>query len=118
MEQIEGIIDFHREEELTKEEKDKVVKAFLDEKNMKGQISCFADGNFVQFNIETKNPERQVISFTMDFTSLVGLCQDLGFDIHLAEKEPSEEEMKEIQEDLKHDGYKEYLKETKSERLD
>ncbi len=38
MEKIEGIIDFSREEELTSEETEKIVKAFRDGKKMKGKM--------------------------------------------------------------------------------
>ena len=118
MEKIEGIIDFSREEELTTEEQDKIVNAFKDEKNMKGFISCIADGNFVEFSITTKNPERPVVSFTMDFSSLVALCQDVGFDVPVSNEEPSDEEKKQIEEDAKHDEYKTYLEESKEKRIE
>ena len=118
MEKHEGIIDFEREEELTLEEQEKVVRTFQEGKKMRGSLSCIADGNFVQFEIQTKNPERPVVKFTTDFTTLVGLIQELGFEVPMSDKEPSEKEKKQIEEDAKHDGYKVYLEESKEDIID
>ena len=113
MESFEGIIDFSREEELTLSEEDKLADAFRSGKKLKGKISCLADGNFVQFDLETE--ESQVVKFVMNFNSLMGLCQDVGFDMPISNKQPSEKEKKQIEEDAKHDGYKKYLEESKED---
>ena len=118
MENINGIIDFYREEELTSEETEKIIKVFREGKKMKGKMNAISDGNFVQFFIKAEDESKQIISFVTDFSSLVALVQDLGFDMPISNKEPSEEEKKQIEEDVKYDGYKQYLEESKEDIIE
>ncbi len=115
MEQIKGIIDFHREEKLTSEETEKIIKIFREGKKIKGKMNVIADGNFVQFFITEEDESKEVVSFVTDFSSLVVLIQDLGFDIPISNEMPSKEEQTKIEEDAKHDGHKKYLEESKGD---
>jgi hypothetical protein len=117
MESFKGIIDFERQEEISTKDADKIRKAISEGKKLKGKINVMADGNYVSFGIEMENGT-EVVNFVMDFNSLAGLCGDVGFYPEMSNEEPSEEEKKEIMEDLKDDGYKQYLEESKEDIID
>ena len=82
------------------------------------KMNVLSDGNFVQFFITTEDESNQVASFVTNFSSLLALVEDLGFEMPSSNKQPSEEEKKQIEEDSKHDGYKEYLEESKGDMIE
>ena len=114
METYSGIIDFSREEKIEEKDINRIIEALKTNKKLKGNMSLMSDGNFVSFDIETEQGDK-VLNFVTDFNSLVGLCQEVGFETPISNKEPSDEEKKQIQEDLKDDGFKTYLEESKED---
>lgn len=114
MNEYEVILDFSNED-ATKEQKDKLIKAIQEGKKIKTTMTHFGDGDYNSLSLGEWFP---IIVFNTN--TAMGLGQDMGLTIDY--NKPSEEDYAEIMKDIEKNGYDDtyniYLEESKDDFLD